>query len=73
MSKFRILFNPKIGCDGEFIKDGFDDFESARKAMNLIGEYTLMLHERSLMPDYSNYGEVQELINGEWEEAEIPW
>ena len=39
-------------------------------ALNAIADYTLMLHETSLMPDYSNYGYIEEWIDGEWLEID---
>lgn len=37
---------------------------------NAIADYTLLLHECSLMPDYSNMATIEQIIDGEWEELD---
>ena len=61
MKEYRFVFNPWWGA-GErtvFIGDIVSSQELAEGQVNLIANYTLHLHECSLMPDYSNYGCIQ--------------
>ena len=67
MSEFRILFQPCIGSGkSEFRSDTFGSYELANMIMQNIALYTLYLHDADLMDDYSNYGIIQQKVNGEW-------
>jgi len=52
---YKIIFVPKLGEEFSFEKE-YETREEAEQAMVAISLYTLMLHECSLMPDYSNTG-----------------
>jgi hypothetical protein len=54
---YKIVFIPKVGGSGTFEKE-YQTQDEAEAAMTTIADYTLMLHECSLMPDYSNCGMV---------------
>lgn len=71
MSDFRVLFTPAFenGIAHTFSIIAATE-EEARSILNAIAGYTLYLHEASLMPDYSNFGCVEQFIDGEWEELE---
>jgi len=75
MSKvFKVLFIPKFfGAMDQFEKE-FETQAEAEAALIAIAEYTLMLHECSLMPDFSNTGMVLKKDNeGDWVEIEAAW
>jgi len=57
MTKFRFTFDPQFQGDAEpFVGDAVNSLEEAEGQMNLIANYTLLLHREALMHDYSNYG-----------------
>ena len=67
MSKFRATFDPQFQGDADpFVGKAVASYENAKKQLDLIANYTLHLHETSLMPDYSNYGFVEEWVDGRW-------
>lgn len=67
----KCVFMPRIEePDGKFEQE-FDTQEEAEIALNLIADYTLFLHETSLMPDYSNIGMIMKQdSNGNWIEID---
>ena len=66
---YRIRFIPKILDPGVFEKE-YDTLAEAETALEAVAQYTLALHELSLMPDYSNYGMVQRKDGDEWVEID---
>jgi len=68
MPKFRIVFNPMFtpDKDNRFISEPVGSYELANTQLETVANYTLHLHETTLMPDYSNAGCVQQLVDGEW-------
>ncbi len=68
MDKFRVLFNPTIldEEDCRFFTEPVGSYEMANTQLDTIANYTLHLHNTSLMQDYSNAGIVQQLVDGEW-------
>jgi hypothetical protein len=54
---FKIVFIPKVGETFTFEKE-YPTQEQAESAMTAIADYTLMLHDCSLMSDWSNCGMV---------------
>jgi len=67
---YKVLFIPRFGDGAQFEKE-FETQAEAETALISIAEYTLMLHECSLMPDYSNTGMV--LVkdsDGDWIEID---
>ena len=70
MMNYKVLFIPKFGDDAQFEKE-FETQAEAETALVSIAEYTLMLHECSLMPDYSNTGMVLfKDSDGDWVEID---
>ena len=66
---YKCVFIPAINAnEGEFEQE-YDTSQEAETALNAIANYTLFLHEVSLMPDYSNYGMVMRKDGDEWIEA----
>lgn len=64
---FKIIFIPQLSGDGEFIEE-YDELSEAVAALNAIANYTLFLHDTSLMPDYSNTGMIYKNTGNEWVE-----
>jgi len=65
--KYRVAFNPVIGSHiEEFISSEYDSLSKAEIVLNEIANYTLNLHDQEVFEAYSNYGEVQEFVDGEW-------
>ena len=67
---FRVLFFPALEQGGEPFKQEFLTLDQAKTAKDTIANYTLMLHEQSLMPDYSNMAIIEQCVNGEWVDVE---
>jgi len=68
MKDFKIVFMPNMDnidelCEYITYADTFDD---AIQILNTIADYTLLLHECSLMPDYSNMGMLFKKVDKEW-------
>ena len=68
--KYRISFMPAADVSSYAYQEEFGNLETAKAALNSIANYTLHLHETSLMPDYSNCGWVEVFEDGEWLEIE---
>jgi len=67
---YKVLFIPDLGDDAQFEKE-FETQAEAEAALLSIAEYTLMLHEYSLMPDYSNTGMILfKDSDGDWIEID---
>ena len=67
MSEFRVEFNSCVmGENDPWYSEIVGSYELADTILNSVANYTLMLHECSLMEDYSNYGIVQQKVDGEW-------
>lgn len=67
MSRFRATFDPQFQGDADpFVGKEVTSYENAKKQLDLIANYTLHLHDIGLMPDYSNYGFVEEWVDGRW-------
>lgn len=68
--KYKVVFIPMFGGNAQY-EEEFDTSEKAEQALKTIADYTLLLHECSLMPDYSNIGMVCGLDDdGEWVEID---
>ena len=65
---FKIIFMPAIVSTAEFVAE-YDTLNDAVTALNAIADYTLFLHETSLMPDYSNFGLIFKNTSDEWAEV----
>lgn len=71
MGKFRFCFDPAMEEENDvYIGDEVGSYELANTQLETIANYTLFLHEAGLMPDYSNYGGIQEFYNGKWVDFE---
>lgn len=66
---YKAVFIPAVGQDGVFERE-FATHEEAEAAMTSIADYTLFLHECSLMPDYSNTGMVMKRDGDDWIEID---
>lgn len=66
---YKIVFIPKLGGKGSFEQE-FETLPEAVSALNVVANYTLMLHECSLMPDFSNVGMIFKLDDDEWIEID---
>jgi len=67
---YKVLFMPKLGDQAQFEKE-FETQPEAEAALVIIAEYTLLLHECSFMPDYSNAGMVlKKDADGDWVEID---
>lgn len=66
--EFRLWFKPSIEKDPEPYITEFDDYASAKLALDEIAVYTLFLHHQKLMIGYSNIGFIQQMVDGEWED-----
>jgi len=69
MTEFRFTFDPQFQGEGDpFVGEPVNSQELAEGQMSLIANYTLLLHETSLMPDYTNYGFLEKRESGgAWE------
>ena len=68
---FRFTFDPEFcgDCD-PFVGEPVSTLELAKGQLSVIADYTLHLHECSLMPDHSNYGFVESReAGGRWEQV----
>ena len=70
MSKYRIGFIPALEAGGWSYTEDFNDLSVAKVVLNSIANYTLMLHEKDLMQDFSNVALVEVFEDGEWIEIE---
>jgi hypothetical protein len=66
---FKVIFTPAISIDAEFVAE-YDTLQEAVMVLNAIANYTLMLHECSMMPDYSNMGAIYKNTTDEWVEID---
>ena len=66
---FKVIFTPAITDEAEFVKE-YNTMNDAFVALNAIADYTLLLHETSLMPDFSNMGAVYKNTPDEWVEID---
>jgi len=70
MKDFKIMFCASLETAIEAFEQEFDTYEEAKTALDIIANYTLHLHEESLMSDHSNYGSVYTMMtDGSWEEV----
>ena len=71
-NKFRVLFIPALELTkAEFISETVFSYEQAVAIKDAIATYTLMLHEHSIMKDFSNIALIEECVDGEWLEADF--
>lgn len=72
MTEYRFTFDPQFQGDTDpFIGEPVSSQELAEGQLSVVANYTLMLHETSLMPDYTNYGFIEKRETGEsWEIVE---
>ena len=67
MRRYRVCFNPIIFNESTvFYSPEVGRQSIAQSQLDAIANYTLFLHDKDLIPDYSNYGFVQTFIDGEW-------
>lgn len=68
-NNFKVVFIPQIGGDCEY-QSYHEDMGEAVSVLSAIADYTLILHECSLMPDHSNSGMLYKDVAGEWVEID---
>ena len=66
--EYRVVFFPHfMEYFPHFCGEPVSTQEEAFNSLSVIADYTLYLHEHSLMPDYSNYGYIEQRgRDGEW-------
>lgn len=68
---YKTVFNPGIETNAGNFEQEFATHAEAEAALDAVANYTLMLHEHGLMPDFSNYGMVMRKDDeGEWIEID---
>lgn len=67
---FRVVFFPSIEAGTEPFIQGFLTLDQAKSAFDAVANYTLHLHDTKLMPDHSNTGAIEQLVNGDWVNVE---
>ena len=65
---FKISFIYAMELSSDSYDQEFKTLEEAKAALESVALYTLVLHEKGIMPDYSNVAFIQEYVDGEWEE-----
>ncbi len=72
MNEYRFTFDPQFQGDAApFVGEPVNSQELAEGQLYIIANYTLHLHETSLMPDYTNYGFLEMRTDGgAWEEID---
>ena len=69
--EYRFVFLPAIGNDNmPFYGSSVATKKIAEEQLSLIADYTLHLHNRDIMMDYSNAGYIEMYIDGDWEAVE---
>lgn len=76
MSEYRITFDPIFNTPvAPFTSNPVDCYETAKKQLEVIIEYTKHLQQIQLMPDYCNLGFLEERNpDGSWKilEEDLP-
>lgn len=70
MNEFKIIFNPTIEHNISAFECEFCNYQLAKVVLNTVANYTLYLHDQSLMHDYSNIGLIVQMVDGEWIEID---
>lgn len=62
---YKVIFSPQLmmNCESVTLTNSLSD---AVLILNTIAEYTLLLHEYSLMDNYTNMGMIYKMIDYEW-------
>ena len=68
--EYKVVFYTNLTLGSEPFEQDYETSEAAEIALDAIANYTLDLHEKSLMPDHSNTGLVMKLEDGEWIEID---
>ena len=63
---YQVSFVPAIGGGIKPFTSVTNSLESAKEILKNISNYTLVLHDRGLMHDHSNYGYIETLVDGSW-------
>lgn len=70
MMKYKAVFIPVFGSSTVFSSREVFTFNEAKLVLDSIANYTLLLHEKYIMPDHSNVGWVEKFEDGEWVEVD---
>ena len=68
--KMEFIAKLEVGCLDMF-ESFHDTMEEAEKALDLVANYTLFLHDKRIMEDYTNMGSVLMYNDTEFEWQEI--
>lgn len=67
MNEFRVNVNPCIGSlIGSWHSETVGSYELANSILESVANYTLYLHEKDLMEDYSNCMIIEQKVDGGW-------
>ena len=70
IEKYRVLFIPVLEIGGWSYNEEFDELLVANAVLKSISLYTLMLHEKKVLEDFSNCGWIEALEDGKWYEVD---
>jgi hypothetical protein len=70
MIEYRFTFDPQFMGDADpFVSGPVRSKELAEGQLDIVANYTILLHETGLMQDYANYGFLEFRENGgAWQE-----
>lgn len=67
---FRFVFAPCFGDNRVFNSEPCQTKEQAQDQLDVVANYTLFLHECSMMVDHTNLGWIESEIDGRWVEID---
>ena len=71
--RYEVVFHPNINTQSsESYEVECESASEAKKVLDTISNYTLMLHDKKIMSDYSNLGYIERkssLVPDDWEEV----
>jgi hypothetical protein len=68
---FRVTFKPSLEANSPLFVRNYLSLAQAQSVLNALADYTLHLHENMLMQEDSNFGDVEQFIDGEWISIEV--
>lgn len=67
---YKLSFVPSLETNSGPIEMRSATLEQAKQELDIIANYTLFLHDKGLMRDYSNTSWIKKLVDGEWEDVD---
>ncbi len=64
--KFKLVFAAAIEKTHEGFEYEATNLKQAKEMLDVIASYTLFLHDKDIMNDYSNTGWIEQFVDGEW-------